>query len=328
MLILWIGGSHVINGNISIGQLITFNAFLGYYYGLIQDLIQLQPKLQEAYVALDHLVDSLDLKAEKQKEQSKIKCEHLKGKIEIENLDFRYGTRKKVLKNINLSIKPGDKIALVGGSGSGKTTLVKLLLKYYLPEEGKILFDDYNVEDISLEHLRAKIGYVPQEIFLFSGTVKENIAFGQQNVSMEKIVQASRKAQAHQFINDLPLRYDAMVGERGSNLSGGQRQRIAIARAILKDPDILILDEATSNLDTATEKAIHHTIENVSQGITTIIIAHRLSTIRECDKIVVMEEGKIIEKGTHQRLLKQKGQYYKLWEGQTLEEIEIEGDTA
>ena len=327
-VILWVGGLHVINGNISIGQLITFNALLAYYYEPIQDLIQLQPKLQEAYVASDRLGEILDLEAEKEKEQSKIKCEHLKGKIDIKNLDFRYGTRKKVLKDINLSISPGEKVALVGESGSGKTTLAKLLLKYYLPEEGKILYDDYNIEDISLEHLRGRIGYVPQDIFLFSGTVKENIAFGQQNISMEKIIQASRKAKAHQFINELPLRYDTVVGERGSNLSGGQRQRLAIARAILKEPDILILDEATSNLDTATEKAIHHTIAKVSQGITTIIIAHRLSTIKECDQIVVLEEGEIIEQGTHQQLLKKQGEYYKLWEGQTLEEIEVEGDSV
>ena len=217
-----------------------------------------------------------------------------------------------------MSISPGEKVALVGESGSGKTTLAKLLLKYYLPEEGKILYDDYNIEDISLEHLRGRIGYVPQDIFLFSGTVKENIAFGQRNISMEKIIQASRKAKAHQFINDLPLRYDTMVGERGSNLSGGQRQRIAIARAILKEPDVLILDEATSNLDAATEKAIHNTIENISKGLSTIIIAHRLSTIRECDTIVVLEEGEIIEKGNHNQLIQKQGEYYKFWQGQTL----------
>ncbi|MFW5980905.1 MAG: peptidase domain-containing ABC transporter, partial [Halanaerobiaceae bacterium] len=328
LVILWVGGYHVINGNISLGQLITFNALLGYFYGPIQDLIHLQPKLQEAYVASDRLGEILDLEVEKQKEKSRIKCDHLQGKIEIENLDFRYGTRKKVLKDINLSIKQGEKVALVGESGSGKTTLAKLLLKYYLPEEGKIIIDDYNIEDISLESLRANIGYVPQDIFLFSGTIKENIAFGQKNRSMKQIIEAARKSQAHQFINELSLRYETLVGERGSNLSGGQKQRVAIARAILKDPDVLILDEATSNLDTATEKAIHNTIQKVSQGITTVIIAHRLSTIKECDKIVVLKEGEIIEKGTHEKLLVKQGEYYQLWEGQTLEKIKTEGDTA
>ncbi len=323
IVILWVGGYQVINGNISIGQLITFNALLAYFYGPIQNLINLQPKLQEAFVASDRLGEILDLKVEKQNEEKKIKPDKLQGRIMVNDINFRYGTRKKVLKNINLNIKSGEKVALVGESGSGKTSLAKLLLKYYLPEEGDIMIDDYNIKDINLESLRGKIGYVPQEVFLFSGTVRENIAFGLQDISMKKIIDAAKKARAHGFINDLPLRYETMLGERGSNLSGGQKQRIAIARAILKDPDILILDEATSNLDTATEKAIHNTVENISRGITTIIIAHRLSTIMNCDKIVVLEDGKILENGSHKELLEYQGKYYELWDEQTFQDIKV-----
>jgi ATP-binding cassette subfamily B protein len=219
-------------------------------------------------------------------------------------------------------------VALVGESGSGKTTLAKLLLKYYLPEKGEILIDDYNIRDISYEALRDRIGYVPQDVFLFSGTIRENIAFGSNNVSMEEIVEAAQKSRAHDFINKLPLRYETLVGERGSNLSGGQKQRIAIARAILKKPDILILDEATSNLDTATEQAIHQTIDYVSQGITTIIIAHRLSTILSCDKIIVLQDGEIAEIGSHQELLALQGKYFNLWKSQTLDGIEMEEEVS
>ncbi|MGM0501290.1 MAG: peptidase domain-containing ABC transporter [Bacillota bacterium] len=317
-VILWVGGLKVINGELSIGQLITFNALLAYFYDPIQRLINLQPKLMEAYVAADRLGEILDLEQEKQNESQKMKLDHLEGQVQIQGIDFRYGTRKLALKDINLDIEPGEKVALVGESGSGKTTLAKLMLKYYLPDEGEILIDGYNIKDINLESLRSKIGYVPQEVFLFSGTLRENISFGFQNVDMEEIIAAAKKAQAHQFINEMPLRYDTMVGEQGSNLSGGQKQRIAIARAILKEPDMLILDEATSNLDTATEKAIHNTIEEISQDITTVIIAHRLSTIMHCDKIVVLEEGEIIEQGSHKQLIEQQGKYCELWQGQTL----------
>lgn len=321
LTILWVGGWQVIKGNLSIGQLITFNALLAYFFDPIQNLIKLQPQLQEAFVASDRLGEILDLETENESEFNKVTPEKFRGRIEINNVDFRYGNREKVLENIDIKIDTGDKIALVGESGSGKTTLVRLLLKYYLPTAGNIVIDDYNIEDINLKCLRNRIGYVPQDVFIFSGTIRDNIAFGHQQIEMEEIIGAAQKAKAHDFINKLPLRYETMVGERGSTLSGGQRQRLAIARAILKQPDILILDEATSNLDTTTEKAIHNTIADFSRGLTTIIIAHRLSTIRECDKIIVLNEGKIIEKGDHRHLLEKKGQYYQLWQSQSAEPL-------
>ncbi|MFW6281918.1 MAG: peptidase domain-containing ABC transporter [bacterium] len=324
IIILWIGGLQVISGNISLGQLITFNALLAYYYDPVKNLVSLQPQLQEAFVASDRLGEILDLKKEKDNEENKIRCDTLKGKIEFKSIDFSYGSRKKVLKNINLSIKPGEKVALIGESGSGKTTLIKLLLKYYSVESGEILIDNYNIKDLDIYKLRENIGYVPQDIFIYGASIRDNISLGKSEVEFEEIIQAARKVQAHKFIEKLPLRYETIVGERGSTLSGGQKQRIALARAVLKNPDILILDEATSNLDSVTENAIHHTINNLTRNITTIIIAHRLSTIKKCDKIVVIEEGRIIEIGNHENLLKQKQKYYDLWKNQNPEILKDE----
>lgn len=321
VVILWVGGIQVIKGNISIGQLITFNALFSYFFDPIKRLINLIPSMQEAYVASDRLGEILDLDSEKLNEGKKVNIEKLKGHIEFKNLNFRYGTREPVLKDINLIIKAGEKVAIVGESGSGKTTLAKLLLKYYMPEKGELLIDGHHIQDINIESLRDNIGYVPQDIFLFSGTIRENIAFGIDNPKTEEIVEAAQKAKAHDFINELQLRYETMVGERGSTLSGGQKQRIAFARTILKKPNMLILDEATSSLDSATEKAIHNTVDHISKGITTIIIAHRLSTIRSCDRIVVMEKGKIIENGSHDELLALKGKYSELWKSQVDGEI-------
>lgn len=323
IVILWVGGIQVIKGAISLGELITFNALLAYFFEPIQNLINVHPLLQEAFVAADRLGEILDLKVEKENEHRKINLQKIKGKIEFRDVSFRYGTRELVLKKINLTIQPGEKVALVGESGSGKTTLVKLLLKFYLPEEGEILIDGFNIKDLNLDSLRERIGYVPQDVFLFSGSIYDNIAFGQKLNSPTQIIEAAQKAQAHDFINRLPLRYETPVGERGSNLSGGQKQRIAIARAILKKPDLLILDEATSNLDSITENIIHQTIEEICKDITTIIIAHRLSTVRKSDRIVFLEGGEIVEMGSHEELLAKKGRYYMLWQGQTSVEREV-----
>ncbi|OEF98971.1 bacteriocin ABC transporter ATP-binding protein [Vulcanibacillus modesticaldus] len=318
VIILWVGAYQVIKGNLSVGQLITYNALLAYFLEPIKNLINLQPMMQTAIVAADRLGEILDLELEKdENEEKKINPASLKGRITIKNLDFRYGTRQLVLKNINLSIEPGEKIALVGESGSGKTTLVKLLMNFYQAEKGEILINDYNIQDINLDVLRGKIAYIPQDTFFFSGTIRENLQLGlAEDVELDKIIEVCKVAKAHDFINNLPLRYNTLLEENASNLSGGQRQRLAIARALLKEPDILIMDEATSNLDSITEKAISETINQVAQGITTIIIAHRLSTIMSADKIVVMDKGEIKEIGTHDSLMERKGMYYRFWKDQ------------
>lgn len=322
-VILWVGVVSVLNGNMTLGSLLTFNALLAYFLDPIKNLINLQPTMQTAIVAAERLSEILDLELEKVADENrKLSPQSLNYPIRIENLDFRYGTRKLVLENINMTIGAGEKIALVGESGSGKTTLSKLLMNFYPWEKGEIFIGDYNLKDINLESLRNRIAYISQDIFLFSGTIRENLELGNEDATLEDIIEACKLSKADEFINKLPLRYETMLEENGANLSGGQKQRLAIARALLKKPDILIMDEATSNLDSITEKAIEKTINNLSKDITTIIIAHRLSTIMRCDKIFVMEQGKFIEQGTHNQLIQKKGRYYNLWKDQLPDNIE------
>ena len=317
IIILWFGAYNVIKGRMTVGQLLAFNALLVYFLDPIKNLLGLQPIIQTAIVAADRLSEILDLELEKgSEEEKKITLDSLKGKIEFKDLDFRYGTRQLVLKNINLTIEQGEKVALVGESGSGKTTLVKLLMNFYPWEKGEILIDGNNIKDINLDYLREKIAFISQESFFFSGTIRDNLTLGNPYVSLEEIIEAAKLAKAHDFINELPLRYNTVLDENGANLSGGQKQRPAIARAILKKPDIIIMDEATSNLDSITEKAIEKTIHELSDGITTIIIAHRLSTVMRCDKIYVLDKGEIVESGTHHQLINLKGRYYEFWKEQ------------
>ena len=321
IIILWIGGINVIEGNITIGQLVVYNSLLIYFLDPLKRLIDLQPQIQTAIVAADRLNEILNLEIEKDKsEKHKLKLDSLYGDIEFKNVNFRYGTRERVLHNISLKIKKGQKVAIIGESGSGKTTLAKLLLHLYKVEDGMISIAEDNIEDIKIDILREKIAYVSQETFLYSGTILENIMLGASDeVSLKEVIEISKKTQAHEFINELPMRYETILEENGSNLSGGQRQRLALTRAMLKKPDILILDEATSNLDPLAERKIYEAIQNLAKNMTVIIITHRLNTVKGCDYIFVIDKGKVIEKGTHSELRASESKYAELVRQQSLD---------
>lgn len=322
LVILWVGAMYVIKGELTIGELITFNALLGYFIEPIKNLINLQPSIQTAVVAADRLGEILDIAPEYSSEQGKANNKIEFEKILISNLDFRYGTRDLVLKNINLEILCGEKIAFVGESGSGKTTLAKLFIRLYEQEKGSIKFDSCDIREFSINQIRNSVSYISQNTFLFSGTIKENLLFGNSNTNDNDLSRVCKMCELEEYINSLPLKYNTRIEENGKNLSGGQKQRLAIARALIKNPKILIMDEATSNLDYITEKTIENTINKFSANMTTIIIAHRLSTIKNCDKIFVFKDGQIVETGNHSDLLKERGYYYQLWNGQDKNNIQ------
>ncbi len=316
--ILWAGFSMALRGIITVGSLMTFYALLAYFTEPIKNLIELQPTMQTAIVAADRLNDILESQTEDDA-QGKKKSDS-KGvswnKIKFSRVNFRYGNQELLLKNISFEILKGQKVAIVGESGCGKTTLAKILLGFYAPESGKILLGSKDISNYSLAQIRGNIAYVNQNTFLFSDTIKNNLRLGNPDASEEELEKACRSSHASEFIENLPMGYETFLDENGSNISGGQRQRIAIARALLTDPKLLILDEATSNLDTITETAVKNTIFNLDKELTCIIIAHRLSTIVNCDKIIVMQNGRIKEMGTHNELLKKKGIYFKMWNKQ------------
>ena len=316
LAVYWYGSSLIMKGDLSLGQLISFVTLLGFFLGPLSRLITLQPQLEEISVAQRRLGEILDLPEEQSLNNGKIILKETMGNISIKNLFFSYGTRGATLSDICLDIKQGEKVAFVGPSGSGKTTLIKLILKFYREDKGSISLDGINIKDLDTASYREFFGYVPQEILLFSGTIEENIAFGNHTVTPQQILKAAEDAQALDFISNLEERFQTKVGERGATLSGGERQRIALARILLRKPHILIFDEATSNLDTICENEILQTIDKITKNTTTLIVAHRLSTIKNCDKIFVLSEGKIIETGTHKSLLAKKGLYAKMWKNQ------------
>jgi ATP-binding cassette, subfamily B, bacterial HlyB/CyaB len=313
--LLWYGARLVIADELTIGQLMAFTALAANMNRPVLMLIELWSEFQEVSVAIERLNDVFDTRPEEESGgQGLMRLPPARGHVRFENVTFRYPTRtdRNALQNVNLEIYPGQTVALVGRSGAGKSTFAGLLLRLYLPNQGRILIDGHDLRQVSIASLRSQIGVVPQEVVLFSGTIRRNIAFGQPDAPLEEVAGAAMLAGAHEFIIALPRGYDAVIGERGQSLSGGQKQRIAIARALFKKPRILIFDEATSALDTESERAIQQNLDNILKGRTTFVIAHRLSTIRNADLIVVMDNGQIIETGTHYSLMEQGGMYYYL----------------
>ena len=315
--ILLYGGVQAASGALAVG---TYSVLVFITQRLLWPLTRLGQTFdlyQRAMASITRVMDLLDTKININSGENALPLSQIKGEVSLNNITFAYNQREPVIKNLSLHIPAGQTIAIVGATGSGKSTLVKLLLRLYEIKSGSITLDGQDIKDIVLWDLRRGIGLVSQDVFLFHGTVRENIGYGSPDATLTQIVEAAKIAEAEEFINELPQGYDTVVGERGQKLSGGQKQRIAIARAILKDPPILILDEATSAVDNETEAAIARSLEKITQNRTTIAIAHRLSTIRHSDCIYVMDYGQLIEAGTHEELLATGGAYASLWRVQT-----------
>jgi ATP-binding cassette subfamily B protein len=317
VVVLWYGGHRVMAGALTLGQLMFFYSLLGYLLSPLERLSAVNLKIQDALVAVDRLYQVLDVKPEPLGDPRKVPFKGARRSIQLQDVTFRYGCRSNVLEGLNLSIPAGKTVAVVGESGSGKSTLLKLLTGFYGPTEGRILVDGVDMRDFELSSLRARIGLVSQEPFIFNGTLAENVALGRWRTTLEELVAVARAAGLEDFIASLPDRYETVIGERGANLSGGQRQRLAIARALLRQPDVLIFDEATSHLDTATERAIQESLRTVLSGKTVILVAHRLSTIRDADLIYVLHQGRVVEQGTHRELMLCQGRYAALWRAQS-----------
>ncbi len=313
IVLIWYGCGEIIRGSLTIGGLIAFNSFIRYLFGPTRSLFNLNIGIQRSLAACERIFEIMDIAPEREgRRDIKIR----EGRVVFENVSFSYDGKERVLENISFEANPGEICAIVGRSGVGKTTLVSLIPRFYEPKEGRILIDGEDISDVSLKRLRKNIGIVAQETFLFSDTIKENIRFGNPVAKDREIEEAARLAYCDEFIKTLPDSYETSVGERGVNLSGGERQRISIARAILKNPKILILDEATSNLDSESEKNIQQALEPLTRTRTSFVIAHRLSTIINADKLLVLENGKIIEVGTHKELYEKNGVYRKLYDEQ------------
>ncbi|MDR1905436.1 MAG: peptidase domain-containing ABC transporter [Clostridiales bacterium] len=304
----------VMNGDITLGSMFAFMSLSSYFMDPIGRLVGLQMQIQEANIAMKRMSELYDLEPEQSDADNLIRDFDLDGDVEIDNVTFRYGSRSPVLKNVSLKITAKQKIALVGESGGGKTTLAKLLLGLWNPEEGSVRINGYNIEELDKKILRQAVAYVPQNVELFSGTIADNIKLGKRNATYEEMKDACRRAGCGEFIERLPAKYGAYLEEAGANLSGGERQRIALARALIKKPKVLIMDEATSNLDFLSEAQIYGTLFNLD--CTVIIIAHRLSTIKRCDEIYVVDKNAIAESGTHDELIKTGGIYARLWANQ------------
>ncbi|MGB4439247.1 MAG: ABC transporter ATP-binding protein [Sedimentibacter sp.] len=312
-LLLWFGGNMVIEGSITIGTIVVFQRYISKFFEPIQELAEQLNVVQSAMAASERIFGLMDEEPEIQDKSDAIKMDSFKGSIEFKNVWFAYKDDEWILKDVSFKVNPGENVAFVGATGAGKTTIQNLICRYYDIQKGDIFIDGINIKDIKVSSLRENIGQMLQDVFLFSGNIKSNIRLENENITDEEIIDASKYVNAHSFISKLPNQYDEHVIENGAAFSAGQRQLISFARTLAFNPDILILDEATANIDTETEVLIQDALKKLMKGRTTLIVAHRLSTIQNSNKIIVMHKGEIREEGTHQELLSQRGIYYKLY---------------
>lgn len=320
IVIFWYGGTEAINGTLTIGALVAFSAYLAMLVMPMRFLGFFVSGYQLSMAAGDRVFGIMDADPDIKERPNAITLPKLKGHVRFDNVSFSYGEGKRILRNINLEVKPGETVALLGETGSGKSTIIRLIPRFYDVISGKITVDGHDVREVKLKSLREQIGIVSQETFLFTLSIKENIAYGKPKATMEEIVEAAKAARAQEFISALPDGYDTRVGERGVTLSGGQQQRIAIARALLSNPKILIFDDSTSSVDVETEYEIQRALQALLKNRTTFVITQRVSTIRNANKIVILENGEVAEEGTHETLMAKKGAYYKIY--QTLYETQ------
>lgn len=322
-----LGGSFILKHYITTGTLLTFLGYIGGLFGPVQGLTGIFQTVQRAYVSLEDIFAIIDVQDHLGDAPDARDLEHVKGDVAFENVTFTYEQRQRpVLNGINLQVKSGQTVAIVGPSGSGKTTMMALLMRFYDPQQGAVLLDGRDLRTLKQRSLRRNIGTVLQDPLLFNDSIRNNIAYGKPEASMEEVERAARAANAHNFINHLPDQYEAMVGERGSLLSVGERQRIAIARALLKNPPLLVLDEATSSLDAESEALVQDALDRLVAGRTTFVIAHRLATVVHADRIIVLKDGVIAEAGTHEQLMAREGYYFSLVMRQTRGLIRNEGE--
>ena len=319
--VIWYGAFEVVSGRLAASALISFFAGIAMVADPISKLGTINTTIQNALAAAERIFEVIDITPSIKEKENAIELFDTQGKIDFKDVYFKYDKDgKTILEDINLSVKPGEIIALVGRSGAGKSSLVNLIPRFYDPYRGNIFIDGHNIKDLKLENMRKQMGIIPQETVLFSGTIRDNIAYSKIDAATEEVEQVARLANAHDFIIQLPDGYNSMVGERGTRLSGGERQRIAIARALLRNPKILIFDEATSSLDTESEQLVQEAMDRLMKGRTVFIIAHRLSTVQHADRIVVLDKGKIVEIGRHSELIEKGGIYKKLYEMQFKDE--------
>jgi len=323
-LIIWYGGHQVVNGVTTPGTFFSFLTALIMMYSPLRALTRVNAAIQQSIAAAERVFAILDLDTEEVTNKGTTELHGIKDRIELRNVSFKYpSSTKHAISDVSFSVPHGRTVALVGSSGGGKTTIGNLLLRFYEPESGGIYIDGTDIRDFTLRSLRSRIGIVSQDVILFNDTVFSNIAYGKKDIGMEDVMNAAKKAYAHDFIINMPDGYNTVIGERGAKVSGGEKQRIAIARAILKDPPILILDEATSALDTESEHIIQMALDNLMIGRTTFVIAHRLSTIKNADLIIALDNGKIVEMGRHEELLTRRGLYKRLYDMQFAEKGQL-----